>query len=188
MGSVGREYTLPAPNWSPRERVGRHALPEAIVVLAAAPIGSGGGTGPDRVHPTYRKDAAMRVDIQRHEGTAWRTDTAETGMLGNAGFSYGARARSCKTICRTTSEERICLPNSDGTDPAEEGPRIRPWSPVKENLEQTAGKLAEFLTWTEMVGGDGVGVPVHLVARSTRRKFLFQAVLAVDVIGAPTVE
>ena len=107
-------YTLPAPNWSPRERVGRHALPEAIVVLAAAPIGSGGGAGPDRVHPTYRKDAAMRVDIQRHEGTAWRTDTAETGMLGNAGFSYGARARSCKTICRTHLKDEAIYPPQTG--------------------------------------------------------------------------
>lgn len=77
---------------------------------------------------------------------------------------------------------------SGGAEPAGEGPRICPWSPVKDDLGQTAGKRADLLTCTVMVGGDGVDVPVRLVARSTRRKFLVEAVLAVDVVGAPTVE
>ena len=58
---------------------------------------------------------------------------------------------------------------------------------MKEDLEQTAGKLADLLTCTVMVGGDGVDVPVRLVARSTRRKFLVEAVLAVDVVGVVVV-
>ena len=88
------------------------------------------------------------------------------GRNGHAGkrrlFVWSTRAVMQNDLSHT-SEGRSHLPTSDETDIDGEGPRIRLRSPVKEDLEQNAGKLAEVLTWTEMVGEDGVGVPVHLV-------------------------
>ena len=73
-----------------------------------------GGQKAGRGVPWFLDAAVMRVHIQRHEDMTWRTDTAETGMPGNAGFSYGARARSCKTICRTHLKDEAIYPPQTG--------------------------------------------------------------------------
>ena len=117
----------------------------------------------------------MTMEFHFHDPTADESSHSEArghdmedryGRNGHAGkrrlFVWSTRAVMQNDLSHT-SEGRSHLPTSDGTDLDGEGPRIRLRSPVKEDLEQNAGKLAEVLTWTEMVGEDGVGVPVHLV-------------------------
>ena len=154
------------------------------MVLAAAPMGSDGGIGPDRAHPTYPKGCR---DESCHSGGRGHDTEVRYRRKGHAGKR---RLFVCST--RVVMKYDFCT-TSEVTKPFKhlrrDGISWRGSSDMSVvACEGGFGANCRLLTCTEMVGGEGVGVPVHLVARSTRRKFLFTVVLTVDVVGPPPVE